>query len=201
MDKLILVILLSAMPFNIFCQLVVARDPAWTVEENFKFQQEQVDKLKQLAEIQSQTLVAKEHLSMLKEATKKLREINRRVANFRQMEECLVYTGRAYEDMYKFVKEMSGGDIFSPTEIQALNSMLLNTLALTTNSINAISVVVTDNFSDMNDSERMMNIRESIKDLKNDIGLFYCFMAEVEQLYYQRMHVRTYQVLVNNLNK
>jgi hypothetical protein len=198
--KLLFFVLLSIACLQGFSQAaMVMRDPTWSAEDKLKIQDDQINKLKQLAELQNQTTMAKTNLDYIIESTRKLREINRRIANFKHLEACLEYTGKAYKHMYDYIKFISKSDAFTPDELTVIISNLQSCLSMSVTSIDAVTVVITDNFSEMSDAERMANLHMSMDQLRHDLGVYYSFVAEIDILYNQRYGIRTFDLIQKNL--
>jgi uncharacterized protein YfkK (UPF0435 family) len=51
--------------------------------------------------------------------------------------------------------------------------------------------VLTDNFSEMSDGERLLNMNSAIKELRENLGVINSAIIEVETLDNQRMQLRT----------
>lgn len=178
---------------------IITRDPYWVASEEKNASLDLADRAKQYAEYSQKVNDAKDRLKYIKEATKKLKEINRKVADYRRLEECLVYTYRAYDRFDEYSKTLSQSDCFKPEELKYILSLFDNCLSMTSTSINALSVVVTDNLSEMSDGQRLMNINIAIKELRSNVGVFYGLIDEVDILKNQRNSLRTYQVFVGTL--
>lgn len=183
----------------LFSQALVTRDPYWTASDEIKWQARLEQNAKEYAILLEEIEADREQLKLIKEATKKLKEINRKVANYKYLEDCLVYTYRAYDKLEDYSKKISRSDLFKPDEYTYIMSLFDNCLSMTSRSIDALSAVVTDNFSEMSDGERLYNLQVAISELRSDLGVFYGMMQQVDILYNQRLSCRTYQVFVGTL--
>lgn len=201
MYKLILfiVLVIISISFNAFSQAVVVRDPTWQAEEHAKFMEHRAQWAKELAQLSNQVDIQRRNLELLQDATKKLREVNRRIANYRHLEESISLTYACYDRLTAFIKQLERDDLFKPEEIRAISTLLLSALSMTSNSINALTIVVTDNFAEMNDAERLANLNAALLQLRQDVGVFHSFIWEIEVLNNHRMQLRTFKFIKESL--
>ena len=73
-------------------------------------------------------------------------------------------------------------------------------LSQTSYAISTLTVVLTDNLSEMTDGERLLNMNQALKELRENLGVINCAIIEVETLDNQRMQLRTLQY-VNSIFK
>ena len=73
---------------NLFGQaaVMVVKNPAWKLEDETKDKIEMSDRLREYAKLTEQVNTQKESLQAIRNATEKLRKINRKVANYHNLE-------------------------------------------------------------------------------------------------------------------
>jgi len=59
---------------------------------------------------------------------------------------------------------------------------MMGLLSQTSYSITTLTVVLTDNFSEMSDGERLLNMNQAIKELRENLGVINSAIIEVEIL-------------------
>lgn len=178
---------------------VVVKNPAWKMEDEAKFKLEMADRLREYGKLAEQVESTREHLKMVKDATKKLMEINRKIANYRYLEMALSNLNDALQKVKSTMRTLNESNCFSPSEYRMINESVLNLVNHTSFTIQAITVVVTDNFASMTDGERLSNLQESVKQLRDDLGVINNFLWELETLNNQRMQVKTLKYFNNTL--
>ena len=72
-----------------------------------------------------------------------------------------------------------------------ISESMMGLLSQTSYSITTLTVVLTDNFSEMTDGERLLNMNQAIKELRENLGVINSAIIEVEILDNQRMQLRT----------
>ena len=89
---------------NLFGQaaVVVVKNPAWKLEDEAKDKIEMSDRLREYAKLTEQVKTQKESLQVIRDATEKLRKINRKVANYHNLELAIVQVSEAYTRVLRF---------------------------------------------------------------------------------------------------
>jgi uncharacterized protein YfkK (UPF0435 family) len=64
-------------------------------------------------------------------------------------------------------------------------------LSQTSYAISTLTVVLTDNLSEMSDGDRLLNMNQALKELRENLGVVNSAVIEVETLDNQRMQLRT----------
>ena len=72
-----------------------------------------------------------------------------------------------------------------------ISESMIGLLSQTSYDISTLTVVLTDNFSEMSDGERLLNMNSAIKELRENLGVVNSAIIEVETLDNQRMQLRT----------
>src|SRR5664280_3701159 len=75
---------------------IVVRNPAWLTSDEAKEALEKADRLRQLEKLTEQVNTQKESLQTIKDATDKLRKINRKVANYHNLELAIAQVSDSY---------------------------------------------------------------------------------------------------------
>ena len=182
---------LLLLTFEVFSQTVVVRSPTWKIEDEAKDALEKADRLRQLEKLTEQVKTQKESLQVIRDATEKLRKINRKVANYHNLELAIVQVSEAYTRVLSSLKRISDNNCFKPSEYHAISESMMGLLSQTSYSITTLTVVLTDNFSEMTDGERLLNMNQAIKELRENLGVINSAIIEVEILDNQRMQLRT----------
>jgi ABC-type dipeptide/oligopeptide/nickel transport system ATPase component len=87
----IITVLLFLASFQVFGQAtMVVRNPSWLIADETKEALEKADRLRQLNILTEQVNTQRENLQAIKDATEKLRKINRKVANYHNLELAIV---------------------------------------------------------------------------------------------------------------
>ena len=186
---------LLLLTFEVFSQTVVVRSPTWKIEDEAKDALEKADRLRQLEKLTEQVKTQKESLQVIRDATEKLRKINRKVANYHNLELAIVQVSEAYTRVLSSLKRISDNNCFKPSEYHAISESMMGLLSQTSYSITTLTVVLTDNFSEMTDGERLLNMNQAIKELRENLGVINSAIIEVEILDNQRMQLRTLNYL------
>ncbi len=90
--------------------------------------------------------------------------------------------------MLVFMEESNN---FGIDEIAAISHTITGLIGQTTYCIQALTIVLTDYFAEMNDSERIKLINDFLTQLDEDMAVINAFIREVQILNYQRMSLRT----------
>jgi uncharacterized protein YfkK (UPF0435 family) len=64
-------------------------------------------------------------------------------------------------------------------------------LSQTSYAISTLTVVLTDNLSEMSDGDRLLNMNQALKELRENLGVINSATIEVETLDNQRMQLKT----------
>ena len=64
-------------------------------------------------------------------------------------------------------------------------------LSQTSYAISTLTVVLTDNLSEMTDGERLLNMNQALKELRENLGVINSAIIEVETLDNQRLQLKT----------
>lgn len=146
--------LLLMLNFEIFGQVpagltMVVKNPAWQAEDAAKGSLEKADRIRQISTLTEQVNTQKESLQVIRDATEKLKKINRKVANYHNLELAIVQVGEAYTRVLTSLKRISDNNCFKPSEYHALSESMMGLLSQTSYSITTLTVVLTDNLSEM----------------------------------------------------
>ena len=190
MRKLFTIFLLL-ISFEVFSQTVVVRNPAWKISDEVKESLEKADRLQQLNKLTEQIETQKESLKAIKDATEKLRKINRKVANYHNLELAIVQVSDSYARVLGSLKTINDHNCFKPSEYHMISESMMGLLSQTSYAISTLTVVLTDNLSEMTDGERLLNMNQALNELKDNLGVINSAIIEVEILDNQRMQLRT----------
>jgi uncharacterized protein YfkK (UPF0435 family) len=190
------VFLLLIMNFQIFGQIpagltMVVKNPTWQAEDAAKESLEKADRIRQITTLTEQVNTQKESLQAIRDATEKLRKINRKVANYHNLELAVVQVSDSYTRVLNSLKTISDHNCFKPSEYHMISESMMGLLSQTSYAITTLTVVLTDNFSEMSDGERLLNMNQAIKELRENLGVINSAIIEVEILDNQRMQLRT----------
>jgi len=199
------VFLLLIMNFQIFGQIpagltMVVKNPTWQAEDAAKESLEKADRIRQITTLTEQVNTQKESLQAIRDATEKLRKINRKVANYHNLELAIVQVSESYTRVLNSLKTISDHNCFKPSEYHMISESMMGLLSQTSYAITTLTVVLTDNFSEMSDGERLLNMNQAIKELRENLGVINSAIIEVEILDNQRMQLRTLNY-INNIFK
>ena len=170
---------------------VVVKNPSWQAEDAVKESLEKADRLRQITTLTEQVNTQKESLQAIRDATEKLRKINRKVANYHNLELAIVQVSDSYTRVLNSLKTISDHNCFKPSEYHNISESMMGLLSQTSYAITTLTVVLTDNFSEMSDGERLLNMNQAIKELRENLGVINSAIIEVEILDNQRMQLRT----------
>jgi hypothetical protein len=171
--------------------VVVVKNPAWKLEDEAKDKLEMSDRLREYAKLTEQVNTQRESLQAIKDATEKLRKINRKVANYHNLELAIAQVSEAYTRVLTSLRRINDNNCFKPSEYHIISESMMGLLSQTSYSITTLTVVLTDNFSEMTDGERLLNMNSAIKELRENLGVINAAIIEVEILDNQRMQLRT----------
>ncbi len=188
--------LLLILNFQIFGQIpagltMVVKNPTWQAEDAAKESLEKADRIRQITTLTEQVNTQKESLQAIRDATEKLRKINRKVANYHNLELAVVQVSDSYTRVLNSLKTISDHNCFKPSEYHMISESMMGLLSQTSYAITTLTVVLTDNFSEMSDGERLLNMNQAIKELRENLGVINSAIIEVEILDNQRMQLRT----------
>ncbi|MBK7625592.1 MAG: hypothetical protein IPJ16_00065 [Bacteroidales bacterium] len=190
------VFLLLILNYEIFGQIpagltMVVKNPTWQAEDAAKESLEKADRIRQITTLTEQVNTQKESLQAIRDATEKLRKINRKVANYHNLELAIVQVSESYTRVLNSLKTISDHNCFKPSEYHMISESMMGLLSQTSYAITTLTVVLTDNFSEMSDGERLLNMNQAIKELRENLGVINSAIIEVEILDNQRMQLRT----------
>jgi uncharacterized protein YfkK (UPF0435 family) len=198
--KNILLFLMLFLSVPVFGQVVVIKDPTWSMSDITKESLEKADRLQQLNKLTEQVNTQRESLQAIKDATEKLKNINRKVANYHNLELAIEQVSDSYSRVLGLLKTIDDHNCFKPSEYHIISESMLGLISQTSYAINTLTVVLTDNLSEMTDAERLLNMNQALKELRENLGVINCAITEVETLDNQRMQLRTLQY-VNSIFK
>jgi hypothetical protein len=170
---------------------IVVRNPAWLTSDEAKEALEKADRLRQLEKLTEQVNTQKESLQTIKDATEKLRKINRKVANYHNLELAIVQVSDSYTRVLGSLKTINDHNCFKSSEYHTINESMMGLLSQTSYAISTLTVVLTDNLSEMTDGERLLNMNQALNELKDNLGVVNSAIIEVEILDNQRMQLKT----------
>ena len=180
--------------------VIVVKNPVWKAEDLVKENLEKADRLQQLNKLTEQVNTQRESLQAIRDATEKLKNINRKVANYHNLELAIEQVSDSYSRVLGLLKTIDDHNCFKPSEYHIISESLLGLISQTSYAISTLTVVLTDNFSEMTDAERLLNMNQALKELRENLGVINCAIIEVETLDNQRMQLRTLQY-VNSIFK
>lgn len=188
--------LLLLLTYEIFGQVpagltMVVKNPAWQAEDAAKESLEKADRIRQITTLTEQVNTQKESLQTIRDATEKLRKINRKVANYHNLELAIVQVSDSYTRVLGSLKTISDHNCFKPSEYHMISESMMGLLSQTSYAISTLTVVLTDNLSEMTDGERLLNMNQALKELRENLGVINSAIIEVEILDNQRMQLRT----------
>jgi uncharacterized protein YfkK (UPF0435 family) len=188
--------LLLLLTYEIFGQVpagltMVVKNPAWQAEDATKEALEKADRLRQLEKLTEQVNTQKESLQTIKDATEKLKKINRKVANYHNLELAISQVSDSYARVLGCLKTVNDHNCFEPSEYHMISESMMGLLSQTSYSISTLTVVLTDNLSEMTDGERLLNMNQALNELKDNLGVVNSAIIEVEILDNGRMQLRT----------
>ena len=170
---------------------MVVKDPTWRLEDATKDRLEMADRLREYAKLTEQVATEQKSLQVVIDATEKLRKINRKVANYHNLELAIVQVSDSYTRVLSSLKTINDHNCFKPSEYHMISESMMGLLSQTSYAISTLTVVLTDNFSEMSDGERLLNMNQALKELRENLGVINSAIIEVEILDNQRMQLRT----------
>jgi uncharacterized protein YfkK (UPF0435 family) len=189
----VLTVLLLLSSFQVFGQgaTVVVKNPAWKIEDETQEKIEMSDRLREYTKLSEQVATEKENLQVIKDATEKLKKINRKVANYHNLELAITQVSDSYTRVLGSLKTINDHNCFKPSEYHTINESMMGLLSQTSYAISTLTVVLTDNLSEMSDGDRLLNMNQALKELHENLGVINSAVIEVETLDNQRMQLRT----------
>jgi uncharacterized protein YfkK (UPF0435 family) len=189
----VLTVLLLLSSFQVFGQgaTVVVKNPAWKIEDETQEKIEMSDRLREYTKLSEQVATEKENLQVIKDATEKLKKINRKVANYHNLELAITQVSDSYTRVLGSLKTINDHNCSKPSEYHTINESMMGLLSQTSYAISTLTVVLTDNLSEMSDGDRLLNMNQALKELHENLGVINSAVIEVETLDNQRMQLRT----------
>jgi uncharacterized protein YfkK (UPF0435 family) len=188
----VLTVLLFLSSVQVFGQVtMVVKDPTWKFEDETTETLEKADRLRQLEKLTEQVNTQKESLQAIKDATEKLKKINRKVANYHNLELAIAQVSDSYTRVLGSLKTINDHNCFKPSEYHTINESMMALLSQTSYAISTLTVVLTDNLSEMSDGDRLLNMNQALKELRENLGVINSATIEVETLDNQRMQLKT----------
>jgi len=184
-------IFLFLISYEVFSQTVVVKNPAWEIEDATREKVEVTDRLREYTKLTEQVATEREHLQVIKDATEKLKKINRKVANYHNLELAIAQVSDSYTRVLGSLKTINDHNCFKPSEYHTINESMMSLLSQTSYAISTLTVVLTDNLSEMSDGDRLLNMNQALKELRENLGVINSATIEVEILDNQRMQLRT----------
>jgi len=184
-------IFLFLISYEAFSQTVVVKNPAWEIEDATREKAEMTDRLREYAKLSEQVATERENLQVIKDATEKLKKINRKVANYHNLELAIAQVSDSYTRVLGSLKTINDHNCFKPSEYHTINESMMGLLSQTSYAISTLTVVLTDNLSEMSDGDRLLNMNQALKELRENLGVINSAVIEVETLDNQRMQLRT----------
>jgi uncharacterized protein YfkK (UPF0435 family) len=184
-------IFLFIISYEAFSQTVVVKNPAWEIEDATREKVEMTDRLRENTKLSEQVATERENLQVIKDATEKLKKINRKVANYHNLELAIAQVSDSYTRVLGSLKTINDHNCFKPSEYHTINESMMGLLSQTSYAISTLTVVLTDNLSEMSDGDRLLNMNQALKELRENLGVINSAVIEVETLDNQRMQLRT----------
>ena len=184
-------IFLFLISYEAFSQTVVVKNPAWEIEDATREKAEMTDRLREYTKLSEQVATERENLQVIKDATEKLKKINRKVANYHNLELAIAQVSDSYTRVLGSLKTINDHNCFKPSEYHTINESMMGLLSQTSYAISTLTVVLTDNLSEMSDGDRLLNMNQALKELHENLGVINSAVIEVETLDNQRMQLRT----------
>jgi hypothetical protein len=190
--KKVFMFFLFSLSVQVFGQVtMVVKDPTWKFEDVTKETLEKADRLRQLEKLTEQVNTQKESLQAVRDATEKLKKINRKVANYHNLELAIAQVSDSYTRVLGSLKTINDHNCFKPSEYHTINESMMGLLSQTSYAISTLTVVLSDNLSEMSDGDRLLNMNQALKELHENLGVINSAIIEVETLDNQRMQLRT----------
>jgi uncharacterized protein YfkK (UPF0435 family) len=185
------IIFLFLISYETFSQTVVVKNPAWEIEDATREKVEMTDRLREYTKLTEQVATEQKNLQVVIDATEKLKKINRKVANYHNLELAIAQVSDSYTRVLGSLKTINDHNCFKPSEYHTINESMMGLLSQTSYAISTLTVVLTDNLSEMSDGDRLLNMNQALKELRENLGVINSAVIEVETLDNQRMQLRT----------
>jgi hypothetical protein len=179
---------------------IVVKDFTWRAEDEKKNLIEMSDRAREYTKLTEQVEAQRESLQAIRNATEKLKNINRKVANYHNLELAIVQVSESYSRVLELLKTLDEHNCFKAYEYHRINESMMGLLSQTSYAISTLTIVLTDNISEMSDGERLLNMNQALKELRENLGVINAAIIEVEILDNQRMQLRTLNY-INNVFK
>ena len=189
--KKLFTIFLFLISYEAFSQTVVVKNPAWEIEDATREKVEMTDRLREYTKLTEQVATEQKNLQVVIDATEKLKKINRKVANYHNLELAIAQVSDSYTRVLGSLKTINDHNCFKPSEYHTINESMMGLLSQTSYAISTLTVVLTDNLSEMSDGDRLLNMNQALKELRENLGVINSAVLEVETLDNQRMQLRT----------
>jgi uncharacterized protein YfkK (UPF0435 family) len=189
--KKLFTIFLFLISYEAFSQTVVVKNPAWEIEDATREKVEMTDRLREYTKLTEQVATEQKNLQVVIDATEKLKKINRKVANYHNLELAIAQVSDSYTRVLGSLKTINDHNCFKPSEYHTINESMMGLLSQTSYAISTLTVVLTDNLSEMSDGDRLLNMNQALKELRENLGVINSAVIEVETLDNQRMQLRT----------
>jgi uncharacterized protein YfkK (UPF0435 family) len=189
--KKLFTIFLFLISYEAFSQTVVVKNPAWEIEDATREKVEMTDRLREYTKLTEQVATEQKNLQVVIDATEKLKKINRKVANYHNLELAIAQVSDSYTRVLGSLKTINDHNCFKPSEYHTINESMMGLLSQTSYAISTLTVVLTDNLSEMSDGDRLLNMNQALKELHENLGVINSAVIEVETLDNQRMQLRT----------
>jgi uncharacterized protein YfkK (UPF0435 family) len=189
--KKLFTIFLFLISYEAFSQTVVVKNPAWEIEDATREKAEMTDRLREYTKLSEQVATERENLQVIKDATEKLKKINRKIANYHNLELAIAQVSDSYTRVLGSLKTINDHNCFKPSEYHTINESMMGLLSQTSYAISTLTVVLTDNLSEMSDGDRLLNMNQALKELRENLGVINSATIEVEIFDNQRMQLRT----------
>jgi hypothetical protein len=163
--KKLFTIFLFLISYEAFSQTVVVKNPAWEIEDATREKVEMTDRLREYTKLTEQVATEQKNLQVVIDATEKLKKINRKVANYHNLELAIAQVSDSYTRVLGSLKTINDHNCFKPSEYHTINESMMGLLSQTSYAISTLTVVLTDNLSEMSDGDRLLNMNQALKEL------------------------------------
>jgi len=99
---------------------MVVKNPAWQAEDAAKESLEKADRIRQITTLTEQVKTQKESLQTIRDATEKLKKINRKVANYHNLELAIAQVSDSYTRVLGSLKTINTITVLNPLNITRL---------------------------------------------------------------------------------
>ena len=117
---------------------IVVKNPAWQAEDAAKESLEKADRIRQITTLTEQVNIQKESLQTIRDATVKLKKINRKVANYHNLELAVAQVSDSYTRVLNSLKTLSDHNCFEPSEYHIISESMMGLLSQTSYAITKI---------------------------------------------------------------